>query len=76
MDIDPPRTHNLQLLADLLPENWQARSLQLDFASLSIWAVESRYPGDWPEPTDAEAKTAVSAARTVLDAVVHDVEGS
>lgn len=73
LGIDPPRTHNLQLLADLLPAQWGIASLEVDFASLSMWAVESRYPGEWPESTDADAGAAVTGARAVLDAVAVNV---
>jgi HEPN domain-containing protein len=76
LGIDPPRTHNLQLLADLLPVQWGVSSLEVDFASLSMWAVESRYPGDWPESTDTDAEAAVSAARAVLDAIVGNVRNA
>jgi HEPN domain-containing protein len=36
LDIDPPRTHNLQLLADLLPEGWDVRATSADLARLSL----------------------------------------
>jgi len=49
LDIDPPRVHNLELLADLLPEGWAVRSAKQDLGRLSLWIVESRYPGDWPD---------------------------
>ena len=72
-DIDPPRTHNLQLLADLLPTDWGVAALEIDFASLSMWAVASCYPGDWPESTNEDAEAVVTAARGLLDAIVHHV---
>ena len=74
VDIDPPRTHNLQLLADLLPEGWGVRSTPADLARLSLWIVESRYPGDWPEASQGDATVAVSDARAVIDAAVSDFE--
>jgi HEPN domain-containing protein len=48
LDIDPPRTHNLELLADLLPDDWAVHESSVDLARLGLWLVESRYPGEWP----------------------------
>jgi len=33
---------------------------------LSFWAVESRYPGDLPDATEADADDAMDQAREVL----------
>ena len=76
LDIDPPRTHNLQLLVDLLPEDWPVSSVSVDFARLSVWIVESRYPGDWPEATSADADTAVTSADGIVEAVASSIEHS
>ena len=46
LDVDPPRTHNLELLADLLPDDWAVHESSADLARLSLWLVESRYPGE------------------------------
>ena len=72
LDVDPPRTHNLELLADMLPEPWQVRRVSNDLGRLSLWVVESRYPGDWPDATGAEADVAVTTAREVVDAIDAD----
>lgn len=74
LGIDPPRSHNLVLLADLLPDDWDVRSVHADLARLTIWIVESRYPGDWPDATDDDATAAASDARAVLDAVLADIQ--
>ena len=76
LDIDPPRTHNLQLLVDLLPKDWSVSSVSVDFARLSVWIVESRYPGDWPEATSADADTAVAGAASIVEAVASKIERS
>lgn len=35
-----------------------------DLADLTVWAVEARYPGDWPEATREDARGVV---RSVLE---------
>ncbi len=72
LGIDPPRSHNLLLLADLLPPGWAARKTDADLARLTLWNIEARYPGDWPEATPADAMRAARDARMVFDAVDRD----
>lgn len=74
LDVDPPRTHNLQLLADLLPADWSVHAASADLARLSLWIVESRYPGDWPDASKSDADIAASDAAVVVDAVAADIE--
>lgn len=73
LDIDPPRSHNLQLLVDMLPADWSVRAVRADLAKLSLWLVESRYPGEWPEPTEADSESAAADARSVVEAVADDI---
>ena len=40
-----------------------------DLAWLSYWAVEARYPGDWPDVNVAEADRAIGIAETVCRTV-------
>lgn len=74
LDTDPPRTHNLQLLADLLPDGWALRATSADVARLSMWIVESRYPGDWPDASQHDAAVAVADARAVVEAAAADLD--
>jgi hypothetical protein len=39
---------------------------------LTEWAVDSRYPDDLPDATEADAQAAVRQARAVWDSVRHD----
>lgn len=39
---------------------------------LAEWAVEARYPGDWPEPAVEDADRALAQARGVLESLVRD----
>jgi hypothetical protein len=44
-----------------------------DLAYLTEWAVEARYPGDWPEATESDARSAVEQARAVWISVCADL---
>jgi hypothetical protein len=37
-------------------------------AVLSVWAVEARYPGDLPDASSSDARQAVAAAGSVVEA--------
>ena len=69
LQIDFPRTHDLDALRNLVPDSWQFKEACPDLASLTQWAVEARYPGDWPTATNAEADTAVEQARIVWESI-------
>ena len=70
--IDFPRSHDLDALRNLIPEGWAVKTRAPDLAELTEWAVESRYPGDWPDATTAEAAAAVTQARGVVDCICAD----
>ena len=72
-DISVPRSHDLDALRNLLPEGWQVKSEQPDLASLSVWAVEARYPGDAPEAVETDARMATQQARAVWESVRADL---
>lgn len=67
-----PFRHNLNALRDLLPAGWRVKDQYPDLSQLTVWAVEARYPGDWPEATREDADCAVLEARGVLESVVGD----
>lgn len=67
--IEFPFTHDLDALRNLLPDDWSARTEHPDLAELTEWAVEMRYPGEWPEATRADGTRAESQARGVHDFV-------
>ena len=71
--LDYPRRHDLDRLFLLIPGNWSVRSVQADLARLTEWSMEARYPGDWPDASDDDARQAVNTAHTVVDTVVHDL---
>ena len=70
--VEFPFTHDLDALRNSLPDSWPVRATHTDLAELTEWAVETRYPGDWPEPSDADATRAESEARSVHDSIVAE----
>ena len=48
-----------------MPNVWQLKEMCPDLASLTQWAVEARYPGNWTEATSTEADMAVEQARVI-----------
>ena len=63
--IDFRRTHDLNVLRDMLPENWHLKTELPNLENLNRWAVQVRYPKAAQEPTETDASTAVEHARTV-----------
>lgn len=71
--VDFPRTHDLDVLRNLLPADCRPKGEPADLAELTEWAVEARYPGDWPEATPADAARAIATAEIVVHAVREDL---
>lgn len=69
--IDFSFTHDLDALRNNLPDSWSVRTTHADLAELTEWAVETRYPGDWPQPTDTDAARAESEARSIHDSIIE-----
>ena len=65
LEIDFPRTHDLNVLRNLVPDSWQLNAAHSDLASLTEWAAEARYPRDMPEATNADASKAVEQTGAV-----------
>jgi HEPN domain-containing protein len=72
--IDFPFTHDLDRLRNLLPEGWQVKANFPDFAELTQWAVEARYPSDMPEASADDAQRAAKQANAVLETVTSDLK--
>jgi HEPN domain-containing protein len=70
--IDFPFRHDLDALRNLLPDRWPVKREHPDLAELTEWAVHARYPGDWYEVTDGDAKRAVQEARAVYESVTAE----
>jgi HEPN domain-containing protein len=73
LQIDFPRRHDLDALRNLIPTGWPLTAKHSDLASLTEWAIEAHYPGDWPDAVEADAQRAVEQARDVYDSVRSDL---
>jgi HEPN domain-containing protein len=73
LQIDFPKRHDLDTLRNLIPDGWQLKVDHPDLAALTEWAVEARYPGDWPEAVEADARAAIEQARAVMESVERDL---
>lgn len=76
--IEPPRVHDLTDLLKVLSLVAPAMGAQLhEIRSLSIYAVDTRYPGDLPLSTSEEAREAVrlagKARRIITEALQRQV---
>ena len=69
LEIDFPRTHDLDALRNLIPDSWHLKIAHPDLSDLTRWAVESRYPEDIQEATNANASKAIEQARAVWTSV-------
>ena len=68
-DIDPPKLHDLDRLAQRLPDDEGKAFCILQLPELTRWSIEGRYPADLDEATHTDAVTAIGVARQVLDVV-------
>jgi HEPN domain-containing protein len=73
LQIDFPRHHDLDALRNLIPVSWPLKEEHPDLSDLTEWAVEARYPGDWPDATEEDARSAVQQARAVWQSVCRDL---
>lgn len=71
--VEHPRSHDLDLLWNLLPRSIRSHSENLELSELTEWAVEARYPGDWPEASSVDADRAIQNAEKVLNFVVNEL---
>ncbi|MCC7147254.1 MAG: HEPN domain-containing protein [Phycisphaeraceae bacterium] len=62
-----PRTHDLRLLMDLLPREAAMPAGLREAATLTIYAVAARYPGQIEPVSSEEWSQAAQLAQSVLD---------
>ncbi|MDI6769636.1 MAG: HEPN domain-containing protein [Anaerolineales bacterium] len=72
LQVEFPWWHDLDTLRNLLPDDWQVKAEFPDLAVLTEWAVEARYPGDWPEASEADARFAAEQARQFWESIKTD----
>jgi HEPN domain-containing protein len=73
-EVNFPKNHDLDRLRDLVPEGWKVKEQFPDLAELTIWAVESRYPGNTPDVLEYEARETLLLAEAVFDTVSAELE--
>ena len=64
--VDAPRTHNLTVLASLLPSALKPPAEVLAAATLTDYAVVTRYPGEYEPVSEEEYREAVRMAESVV----------
>lgn len=62
-------THDLDALCDIMPDSWFLGEERPDLSDLTALAVETRYPGQWAEPTAEDARRAGADARLAFSLV-------
>lgn len=73
-EINFPKNHDLDRLRDLIPQGWKIKERFPDLAELTIWVVESRYPGHTPEVTKYEARETLRLAEAVFDTISAELK--
>ena len=67
LEVSYQRTHALEALIDVLKESGVEVPQEVDRSfSLSQYAVETRYPGEWEPITEEETRSALEMAALVL----------
>ena len=70
------RTHALENLLDILKAGGVEIPEEIDQSfSLTQYAVETRYPGDWEPISDEETRSALETAAHVLSWVEEQING-
>jgi HEPN domain-containing protein len=64
-----PFTHDLDRLRECIPNGWRIKIAYPNLYSLTIWAVESRYPGDMPEITTTDAQDSILMAEGIFQLI-------
>jgi HEPN domain-containing protein len=65
--VDPPRTHSIDGLIELIPDSIEIPQEVQEVVELSAYAVIARYPGDYEELDEASWQHALHLAEAVFD---------
>lgn len=71
-----PRTHNINVLIQHIPDNIQIPEEVFEAAKLTDYAVSSRYPGIVEPITESEYKMALESAKFVFEWVSDSIMSS
>lgn len=67
-NIEFPKTHNLLLLSNLLLDA-DVMKYNEELEDLTKYAIESRYPGEYVEPSSEDAQKALNVAAEIFDLI-------
>lgn len=73
LEIEFPFSHDLDRLRELVPDGWKVKKEFPQLFGLSIWAIESRYPGDMPDVLYSDAEDALSLAEAIYQRAVEEI---
>ncbi|HPM02163.1 MAG TPA: HEPN domain-containing protein [Candidatus Cloacimonadota bacterium] len=73
LEIDFPKTHNIEVLIDLLSEKYPDIEQFESAVILSKYAVELRYPDDYYMPDIEETNEAISIALSIKNFVLINI---
>jgi HEPN domain-containing protein len=65
-DIDPPKVHDLDAIMTMIPDGWALQCAPAELATLSDWAVASRYPFVVEEATHETTRHAIEIAESIF----------
>ncbi len=71
--IDFPKTHDLDLLKNLLPDSWGVKHNYPQLGILTDWFLVSRYPILRENLTEANAREALELARAIWHSILQDL---
>lgn len=74
LEIPFPLTHDLDRIRELIPAGWEVKEKFPELYDLSVWAVESRYPGSYPDVVEHEAHETLHLAESVFDTARAEME--
>ena len=74
--IEPEFTHNIEILLNELKKYAAIPKEITETAKLTIYAVHTRYPGEYDDVTKEEYEKSVEIAKACLDWVEKIIEGS
>lgn len=65
--VQPPKNHNIKILAEMLPEDLEIPESVLEAAILTQYSTILRYPGLFESATESQRQKAVKITAGVLD---------
>jgi len=72
--IEPEFTHNIEILLNVLKKFTNLPKEIMESAKLTIYAVQTRYPGEYDEITKEEYEKSIEIAKACLDWVEKTIE--